>query len=240
MLRSSIIIMIVVLFSSSCFAQDSEQQLYDAYLTTNMHVWAEYIDSVNWNTATTDERFLILNYEYGYAAHAISIQQEDAQERLQQFEQHLEEHRNAMDPAVYYTYKTGICSFKLSLERRHITQQIKGIYHYIDSAMTINPNEPFVLTMKGNVEFFNPIFGSKQKALQFYQKADSLYRLQPAQHQYPRWNHRALQITLVQSLGKTGQKEAAIEMCQQILAEEPNFPFIRDIYLPSLLKKEGK
>ena len=240
MLRSSIIIMIVVLFSSSCFAQDSEQQLYDAYLTTNMHVWAEYIDSVNWDTATTDERFLILNYEYGYAAHAISIQQEDAQDRLQQFEQHLEEHRNAMDPAVYYTYKTGICSFKLSLERRHITQQIKGIYHYIDSAMTINPNEPFVLTMKGNVEFFNPIFGSKQKALQFYQKADSLYRLQPAQHQYPRWNIRAMQITLVQSLGKTGKKEAAIDMCKQILEEEPNFPFIRDTYLPSLLKKEGK
>lgn len=240
MLRSSIIILIVVLFSSSCFAQDSEQQLYDAYLTTHMDVWADYIDSVNWDTANTDERSLLLNYEYGYAAHVISIQQEDAPLRLQQFEQHLEAHKADMDPAVYYTYRAGICSFKLSLERRHITQQIKGIYNYVDSAMTINPNEPFVLTMKGNVEFFNPIFGSKQKALLFYQQADSLYRLQLAQHAYPRWNHRALQITLVQSLGKTGQKEAAIEMCQQILAEEPNFPFIRDIYLPSLLKKEGK
>ena len=86
MLRSSIIILIVVLFSSSCFAQDSEQQLYDAYLTTHMDVWADYIDSVNWDTASTDERSLLLNYEYGYAAHVISIQQEDAPLRLQQFE----------------------------------------------------------------------------------------------------------------------------------------------------------
>ena len=115
MLRSSIIILIVVLFSSSCFAQDSEQQLYDAYLTTHMDVWADYIDSVNWDSANTDERSLLLNYEYGYAAHVISIQQADARQRLQQFEQHLEAHKADMDPAVYYTYRAGVFPYTLFL-----------------------------------------------------------------------------------------------------------------------------
>lgn len=233
----SIILIIVVLFSSICFAQNSEQQLYDAYLTTNMHIWEQYIDSIDWDQATIEERTLLLNYEYGYTAHVVSIKQDDAKQRLEQLEKHLEAHKEALDSGIYYTYKTGICSYKLSLERRQITKQIKGIYDYVNRAGEISPNDPFVLTMLGNVEFFNPIFGSKQQALQYYQKADSIYRIEPAVHQYPRWNIRALQITLVQSLGKTGRKEEAIAMCKKILAEEPNFPFIRDVYLPSLLKK---
>ena len=35
-------------------------------------------------------------------------------------------------------------------------------------------NDPFVLSMMGNVEFYNP-FGSKKKALNYFQRADSLY-----------------------------------------------------------------
>lgn len=232
------ILIIVVLLSSACLAHNSEQQLYDAYLTTQMHVWEQYIDSFDWNKATIDEKTLLINYEYGYTAHVVSVKHEDAAERLAQFEEHLEAHRAHLDSGVYYTYKTGICSYRLSLERRQITKQIKGIYNYINRAMEFSPNNPFVLTMQGNVEFFNPIFGSKQKALRYYQKADSIYHNHPEQYNYPRWNVRAMQITLVQSLGKTGLREEAIKKCREILAEEPNFPFIKDIYLPSLLKKD--
>ena len=230
-----ILILIVVLFSSLCRAQDSEQLLYDAYLETEMHVWENYLDTSDWNNATIEERTLLLNYEYGYTAHVISIKQDDAKEVLSSFENHLEAHKAYMDSGVYYTYKTGLCSYKLALEKKQITKHIKGIYEYIQRAGEISPQDPFVLSMQGNVEFFNPLFGSKQKALRYYQQADSIYHLM--QHNYPRWNIRALQITLVQSLGKTGQKAAAIDKCHEILEEEPNFPFIRDVYLPSLLKK---
>ena len=198
----SILMIIVVLFSSACFAQDSEQQLYDAYRATDMDVWARYIDSVDWETATVDERSMLINYEYGYTAHVVSIKQEDAAERLNQLEQHLEAHRNMMDSGVYYAYQTGISCFKLSLEKRHITKQIKNIYGYIERAMQISPNDPFVLTMQGNVEFFNPFFGNKQKALKYYQKADSIYSIEPRLHNYPRWNIRAMQIPMEKILDR--------------------------------------
>jgi hypothetical protein len=198
-------------------------------------VWEQYLDTNNWDSATIEERTLLLNYEYGYTAHVISIKQDDAHEVLSSFEKHLEEHRANLDSGVYYTYKTGLCSYKLAFEKKQITKQIKGIYDYIQRAKEISPQDPFVLSMLGNVEFFNPFFGSKQKALQYYQQADSVFH--QTEHNYPRWNIRALQITLVQSLGKTGNKDAAIEKCREILDEEPNFPFIRDVYLPSLLKK---
>jgi tetratricopeptide (TPR) repeat protein len=126
----------------------------------------------------------------------------------------------------------------LSFERRQIAKQIKGIYDYINRAMEISPNDPFVLTMQGNVEFFNPFFGSKQKALKYYQKADSIYKQHANQYNYPRWNIRALQIPLLQSMEKLGYIEDAIQKCDEILARDPYFPFITELYLPSLLKKK--
>ena len=195
-------IVIGMLLSGFAFAQDLEQRLYNAYRATEMDVWASYIDSVNWETATVDERSMLINYEYGYTAHVVSIKQEDAAERLNQLEQHLEAHRNKMDSGVYYAYQTGISCFKLSLEKRHITKQIKNIYDYIERAMQISPNDPFVLTMQGNVEFFNPFFGNKQKALQYYQKADSIYSIEPSVHNYPRWNIRAMQIPMEKILDR--------------------------------------
>ena len=198
----NILSIIVVLFSSTCLAQDSEQQLYDAYMSADMSVWAKYIDSVDWHTATMSERAAVLNYEYGYTAHAVSINQEDAAQRLEQFANHLESHRADMDSGLYYSYKASLCSYRLSLERRQITKQIKGIYEYMNRAMEISPNDPFVLTMQGNVEFFNPFFGNKQKALQYYQKADSIYSIEPSVHNYPRWNIRAMQIPMEKILNR--------------------------------------
>lgn len=195
-------ILIVMLLSGFAFAQDLEQRLYNAYRATEMDVWAQYIDSVNWETATVNERSILINYEYGYTAHVVSIKQEDAAQRLNQLEQHLEAHRNKMDSGVYYAYQTGISCFKLSLEKRQITKQIKNIYGYIERAMQISPNDPFVLTMQGNVEFFNPFFGNKKKALQYYQKADSIYSIEPSVHNYPRWNIRAMQIPMEKILNR--------------------------------------
>ena len=233
-----ITIMIVMLLSGLAHAQDLEQRLYDAYMRADLTVWAQYIDSVVWDIATPDERARLLNYEYGYAAHAVSLKQTDAAQRLEQFANHLEAHRTYLDSGVYYTYKASICSFRLSLEKKQIAKQIKGIYDYVDSAMNISPNDPFVLTMQGNVEFFNPFFGSKQKALKYYLKADSIYIVHGDQYNYPRWNIRALQIPLLQSMEKLGYTEQAIQKCDEILARDPYFPFITELYLPSLLKKK--
>ena len=233
-----IFISIALLLSSLAFSQDLEQRLYEAYMCADLTVWAQYIDSVNWDVATNDERAMLLNYEYGYAAHAVSINQKDAAERLEQFANHLEALRAHLDSGVYYTYKASICSFRLSLEKKQIAKQIKGIYNYVDSAMTISPNDPFVLTMQGNVEFFNPFFGSKQKALKYYQKADSIYHLESGKYNYPRWNIRALQIPLLQSMDKLGMVEEGIQKCYEILDRDPYFPFITELYLPSLLKKK--
>ena len=235
-----ILISIALLLSSLAFSQDLEQRLYEAYLNAEMDVWARYIDSVSWDDATVEEQQVILNYEYGYAAHAIGAKQEDAAYRLEQFASHLEAYCQHLDSGVYCTYKAGECSFRLSLEKKHIAKQIKGIYEYIGRAMQLSPNDPFVLTMQGNVEFFNPFFGSKQKALKYYQKADSIYHLEPSQYDYPRWNLRALQMPLLQSMGYVKTKEEVLQKCDELMAEEPMFSYITGTFLPAYLKDKKR
>ena len=121
-----------------------------------------------------------------------------------------------------------------------MAKQIKGIYDYINRAMEISPNDPFVLTMQGNVEFFNPFFGSKQKALRYYQKADSIYKQHANQYNYPRWNIRALQMPLLQSMGYVRSKEEVIQKCNELLAEEPKFSYITGTFLPAFLKEKKR
>lgn len=235
-----ILMSIVVLLSGLAFSQDPEQSLYYAYLDADMDVWAHHIDSTDWDSLTIDEQTVLLNYEYGYAAHAIGAKQDDAAYRLEQFANHLEAHRAHLDSGVYYTYKTGVCSFRLSLEKKQVAKQIKGIYDYVNRAMNISPNDPFVLTMQGNVEFFNPFFGSKQKALQYYQKADSIYNMHPDQYRYPRWNIRAMQMPLLQSMGYVRSKDEVIRKCNEILTQEPRFSYITGTFLPVFLKEKKR
>ena len=121
-----------------------------------------------------------------------------------------------------------------------LRKQIKGIYENINRAMEISPNDPFVLTMQGNVEFFNPFFGSKQKALKYYQKADSIYKQHANQYNYPRWNIRALQMPLLQSMGYVRSKEEVIQKCHELLAEEPKFSYITGTFLPAFLKEKKR
>ena len=81
--------------------------------------------------------------------------------------------------------------------------------------------------MKGNVEFYSPM-GSKHEALKHYEKADSLYRAQGASPWL--WNVRAMQFTLVQCVEKTQSREAALVKCREILAEEPDFSVLKELY----------
>lgn len=220
--------------SGICFAQYSDKQLYDAYLVRDMGVWERYIASVDVDTASVDERIRLLNYEYGYVAYSISQEHSDARALLDKFEKNLESLRDVLPEATYMAYRCGTSSYELSLNKVRLAKYGKRIYSEIDRAMSLDPHDPLVLTMKGNVEFYGP-FGDKTLALACYQQADSVYHARHTSHYL--WNVRAAQMTLVQCLEKTGQHQAAIDKCHELLREEPNFHFIRDVYLPELEKK---
>ena len=229
MRRSNLLILILLLLGSRlCMAQFSDQELYAAYLQRDMTVWQKYLASVDFDKASVDEQKRYLNYEYGYVAYAVSNKQDNARKLLDTFEKNLETLKPHLAKSTYLAYQASTNSYELSLNRWQFGKYSKLIFNEIDKALSANPNDPLAQTMKGNVEFYSP-FGSKQNALKCYQAADSIYHAKtiPA---YMQWNVRAVQLTLVQCIEKTSDRQAAIAKSKQVLAEEPNFSLLKQMY----------
>lgn len=212
------LILVTLMVSGICLAQYSNHQLYQAYLTRDMSVWQQYIAQTEWERLTDEEQKQLLNYEYGYTAYCISLEDSVAVEMINRYEKHLHASRGKISDAEYCAYLSGLYSYKLALDKSRLFKYSQGIFDNIKQAMELDPNNPFVLSMQGNVEFYSP-FGSKKKALDYYLQADSLY------HQVPQWqelwNVRAVQMTIVQSLAKMNKKEDAKHYCEKFLLEEP-------------------
>ena len=202
-----------------CYAQYSNCQLYEAYITRDMSVWEHYIDSADWDSLDTEQRKQLLNYEYGFSAYMLGIDVEKGKKLIQRFATHLEAIKGELQEERYCAYLASVYTYQLALNRGQLVKYAKRIFSNIERAMELNPDDPFVLSMQGNVEFYSP-FGNKKTALGYYQKADSLYGIAGAD--YERWNRRAVQLTYIQCLDKQRRSDEAIALCEKLLAEEPN------------------
>ena len=205
--------------SSMCHAQYSNHQLYEAYTTRDMSVWEHYIDSADWDSLDTEQRKQLLNYEYGFSAYILGVDLGKGKKFIQRFASHLEMIKSDLPEERYCAYLASVYTYQLAINKTQLMKYAKGIYSNIQRAMELNANDPFVLSIQGNVEFYSP-FGSKKAALEYFQKADSLYGVAGAD--YERWNRRAVQMTYIQCLSKQRRKEEAIALCAELLAEEPN------------------
>lgn len=210
---------ILLMVSSMCCAQYSNLQLYEAYTTRDMSVWEHYIDSAEWDSLDTEQRKQLLNYEYGFSAYMLGVDVEKGKQLIQRFASHLEMMKGELPEERYCAYLASVYTYQLALDKSQLMKYAKGIFSNIQRAMELNPNDPFVLSMQGNVEFYSP-FGSKKTALEYFQRADSLYGISGTD--YERWNRRAVQMTYIQCLSKQRRGEEAIALCEELLAEEPN------------------
>ena len=211
--------LILLMVSSMCHAQYSNHQLYEAYITRDMSVWEQYIDSADWDSLDIEERKQLLNYEYGFSAYMLGADVEKGKRLIERLATHLEAMKGELPEERYCAYLASVYTYQLALDKSQLMKYAKGIYNNIERAMELNPNDPFVLSIQGNVEFYSP-FGSKKAALEYFQKADSLYSVAGAD--YERWNRRAVQLTYIQCLDKQRRSDEAIALCEKLLAEEPN------------------
>ena len=179
--------------SGLCRAQFSNHQLYQAYLDREMSVWEEYIVSTQWDSLSQEEQKQLLNYEYGFSAYKLGENTDEASEFIVRFENHLELLKNALSTARYHAYLASVYTYKLGLDKAHMIKNAKQLYANVHRAMELDSQDALVLSMKGNVEFYSP-FGSKKKALEYFQKADSVYAIRG--EEYEQWNHRAVEMNI--------------------------------------------
>ncbi|MGN0235863.1 MAG: hypothetical protein ACI4BD_06095 [Paludibacteraceae bacterium] len=223
-------------------AQYSDQDLYNAYLRRDMDQWKHYLDENAWQSLSLSEKKRYLNYEYGYIAPAIDTKKPWAEDYLKAFESHVEEMYQAkhISEAHYYMYMSSICAYDFMLNRGHLfSSGVKSLKH-VKKATELAPEDPFVLTLMANVEFYAPsgLGGDKKEALERFSKARRLFETTTAYEHL--WNYASMRLCIAQCYEKTGDVEKAVHACQEILESIPDFSYIRDEYLPKLQEQLAK
>ena len=181
--------------SGLCRAQYSNHQLYQAYLDQNVTIWGEYIASANWDSLTVEEKKQLLNYEYGYAAVVLGQDREQAKILLQRYEQHLLALKETLPQARYDAYLASVYTYKMALEKNRLISHAKNLFACVNRIKELDTKDALALSMLGNVEFYAPT-GSKKRALEYFQQADSVYSIQA--EEYELWNHQAVKMTMEQ------------------------------------------
>jgi len=171
---------LMLLAAAPVTAQHSEQQLLEAYLSEDMSAWKAYIDATEVQQLTADEHLRLLRYEYGFAAAMLSIDKAQAKAYIQRFGEHIEQAKPILSEALYNVYMSAYHTFSMRLTM-NVFAHGKAIYKYAQAALDADPNEPMAWVAQGNIHFYTPkmMGGDKRKALDEYNKADSLFMLQP-------------------------------------------------------------
>ena len=194
-----LILLILLMVSGLCRAQYSNHQLYQAYLEQDVTIWGEYIASTDWESLSIEEKKQLLNYEYGYTAVVLGKDKEQAKAMLQRYEQHLQQLKNVLPSARFEAYMVSVYTYKMALEKTRVINYAKNLFACVDRIKAMNTEDAFALAMLGNVEFYSPM-GSKKRALEYFQQADSVYCVHA--EEYEQWNHHAVKATIEQCKDK--------------------------------------
>ena len=170
---------LMLLAAAPVTAQYSEQQLLDAYQREDMSVWKAYIDASDWQQLPADEQLRLLRYEYGFAAAMLTIDKAGAKAYIELFGEHIAQARPILSEALYNVYMSAYHTFSMR-QTMNVFAHGKAIYKYAQAALDADPNEPMAWVAQGNIHFYTPrmMGGDKQKALEEYNRADSLFMLQ--------------------------------------------------------------
>lgn len=233
---------ILLLVAGLCSAQFSDEQLYKAYLSSNLTLWGKYIHAQNWSKLSHAERKRLINYEYGYIPAMVDEGKTDeAAACLKQFQQQLQEEKNALTPCEYLTYLSASHAFVYLLDKSQIFSDGMQSFKLAKQAIEADPNNPIAMTLKGNVDFYAPkLFGgSKKKAMQMFIRSEQLMMEDLDTYGYM-WNFPAIQLCIAQCHEKMGDLDEAIKQAEKTLRMHPGFMYLRDTYLPELRQKKGK
>ncbi len=222
------------------FAQYSDSELYHAYLQRDLSLWGTYINESTWENLPQSEQERILNYQYGYVANLINENKHNKEyvtQQLELFEQHLQQSTLTLAPATFYAYRSASAAYHISLGSWKVISYGFKSMNDAKKALEIDSLNPLVLALYGNVMRFAPksLGGDTKVGLQYYLKAEKAFQEKGLTSH--NWNYRAVQLFIIQSYEHLKMIPRAIQKCEEILKEEPNYTFIRDIYLPKLKEK---
>ena len=154
---------ILALCISLSLSAQSDKDLLDAYQHEDMSVWKAYIDT-----------HIDLSYEYGYCGYMVDRDKPNALPYVQQFRKHIEAQKADLPKGHYEMYMSAVYVYELRLKES--IHPIKAM-SLAKEATKLAPDDPLVLSYYGTCLFYAPKpFGSKADALEWFERAEKLFR----------------------------------------------------------------
>ena len=237
------ILTILLAFSFFKLVAQYKQNIYNAYINSNMDKWKVIIDEMEEKQSKSDAFLLeLINYQYGYIG--FSLENNDKKQvktYLKLAESNLEKlEKTSLFPSYVNAYKSAFYGFTIQLNKLKAPFAGPKSISAAEQSMEQNPDNPFGFIQYANAQFYMPpLFGgSKQEAIKYYKKAQTIMEKDPIEMRND-WNYLNLLTNLVESYIEIKEYDKAEEYFQLILKVEPNFLWVKNELYPTFIKNRN-
>lgn len=237
-MKKILLLLLTFSISVSVSAENVGEVIYDCYINKNMTKWKTVIDSLQREKElgkfTTDQKWQLLEYQYGYLGWAVSVKKamkREAEEYLDLAKDNLSEMvvlsgktslSNAFN-AAFVAYEIGITPFKAPFIGLKCMK-------YGETALKQDSLNYFALIQYGNIMNYMPVAfgGSKDKALVYYKKAKEIMRQDESLYKN-NWLYMNLILTIANIYKNKKDYETIKQYYLEALELEPGYKFVEEL-----------
>ena len=237
--RKKYILLILFFFINSFLLGQNSHDIYDAYSKSDMETWKRIIDDMGKKTDESDAYILqLINFQYGYIAWCIGT---DKNKEAKNYLDIAKKHLNSLEKKGYrladvYAYRAAFIGYEIAMSPYKAPFIGMESLTFAKKSIDTDPLNPIGYIQLGNIMFYMPeIFGgSKEKAIELYQKALEIMETNPSEKD---WNFLNLLGSIINLYIETQNFFAANELCIKSLDIEPNFSWVKNDLYPKTLKQ---
>lgn len=233
-----LILSISLMISFSALAQNYKSDIYKAFVNGDMKQWERILTRMESDYKNTKDYKLLENIvevEYGLIGYLIGADKKrDAEPFLEKALDNLDVLMARNDKvARYWAYKSAFTGFKIGIAPYKAPFLGGKSFDYIDQAMTLDNNNPYVLVEFANGRYYAPGFagGDKKVARNSFKKAIELLEADSL-NLVESWYYLMWKTNHANMLLDEGKRQEALKAYDEILEFEPNYSWVRDELKP--------
>lgn len=235
------LILLFLMINYCVWAQNDHRiNIYEAFISGNMENWKKVIDSMEQQDDKSNELILeLVNFQIGYIGWCIGQEKKDeAKNYIKLATNHLNNlEKDKYKISYVKSYEGAIDGLRIGLNVMLAPFIGPGILDKAKLAVLLNPKNPNAYILIANSKYYMWAFmgGSKEKALKYYHKAESI--MESENLVLNNWNYLSLLTMIAHAYVETQDYIKADEYYKKILTVEPNYNWVKNELYPELLKK---